>query len=260
MRSYGAIILAGGGATRLGGVRKPTLMVGGMTMLDRVSLALRDADPAIVVGPPGLPVPSGVLHIQEDPPGGGPVAAIGAAFGQTRIGGTGIAAIMAGDLPLLTAAAVTDLRLAIDAPSLAVTATDPGQGGSAPDDPGPDGSRLRDPVPDNPVPNSPGPDSRGPDSPGPDSPGRDGWVPDGAVFVDRTGRPQWLCGAWRTARLAERLDQFAAERGGLAGGSLRALFGPMRFVEVTSGVAGLPPFYDCDTEDDIRQAEGWLRR
>ena len=126
MRSYGAIILAGGGATRLGGVRKPTLMVGGMTMLDRVSLALRDADPAIVVGPPGLPVPSGVLHIQEDPPGGGPVAAIGAAFGQTGIGGTGIAAIMAGDLPLLTAAAVTDLRLAIDAPSLAVTATDPG--------------------------------------------------------------------------------------------------------------------------------------
>ena len=51
------MILAGGGATRLGGRDKPALPIAGVSMLDRVLAALAGADARIVVGPPraGLP-------------------------------------------------------------------------------------------------------------------------------------------------------------------------------------------------------------
>lgn len=110
MEPYAAVVLAGGRASRLGGVPKPALAIGGRTLLDRVLDAVPDAAPRIVVGPePG--VPDGVLVTREEPAGGGPVAAVaaGLALVPRRLGW---AAVLAVDLPFLTPDVVTALRRA----------------------------------------------------------------------------------------------------------------------------------------------------
>jgi len=196
MTNLGAIVLAGGGARRLGGQMKPALRVGGVRMIDRVLVAVGGADPIIVVGPAALGVPPTIIRVQEDPAGGGPVSAIGAAFALLALRATSSVAIVAGDLPLLQPTDVERLTSAL---------------------------AMGD---------------------------------DGALFVDADGRQQWLCGVWRTAAIGERLAGF----GSLAGGALRKLFAPMRIVEVHTDATDLPPFYDCDTDDDIRRVEEWLRR
>jgi len=196
MTNLGAIVLAGGGARRLGGQMKPAVRVGGVRMIDRVLVAVGGADPIIVVGPAALDVPSTVIRIQEAPPGGGPVAAIGAAFVLPALRATFTVTVVAGDLPLLQPTDIERLTSAL---------------------------AIGD---------------------------------DGALFVDADGRQQWLCGVWRTAAIDERLASF----GTLAGGALRKLFAPMRIVEVRPDAIELPPFYDCDTDDDIRRVEEWLRR
>ena len=80
MSTLGAILLAGGRGSRMGGVSKPLLEVGGMTLLDAALRAARDvgADPIIVVGPPD-DAHAGLTWVREDPPFGGPAAAIMAA-------------------------------------------------------------------------------------------------------------------------------------------------------------------------------------
>ncbi|MDQ1644151.1 MAG: molybdenum cofactor guanylyltransferase, partial [Cryptosporangiaceae bacterium] len=65
--SFAAIVLAGGRASRLGGVHKPGLRIGGATLLDRVLAAATGAGTRIVVGPPQQ-VPPGVVVLREDPP------------------------------------------------------------------------------------------------------------------------------------------------------------------------------------------------
>jgi len=82
---------------------------------------------------------------------------------------------------------------------------------------------------------------------------------DGATYVDADGHRQWLCGAWRTAAVAERLDSMAGAPGGLVDAALRDLFGPLAVAEIRSDDVP-PPWFDCDTEDDIRRAEEWLAR
>ena len=103
---YAAVVLAGGRAARLGGQAKPQLQVGGRSMLAAVLAAVADAEPRVVVGPP-QPVPAGVVVLREQPPGGGPVAAMRA--GLARVD-TEVVAVLAGDLPFLTAGLVTGLR------------------------------------------------------------------------------------------------------------------------------------------------------
>jgi molybdopterin-guanine dinucleotide biosynthesis protein A len=103
---YTAVVLAGGKAARLGGQPKPQLEVGGRTMLESVLAAVEDAELRIVVGPP-QPVPGGVRLVREQPPRGGPVAALRAGLAEVP---TDVVAVLAGDLPFLTAALVTDLR------------------------------------------------------------------------------------------------------------------------------------------------------
>ena len=196
MGNLGAIVLAGGGARRLGGQMKPAVRVGGVRMLDRVLTAVGGADPIVLVGPEALDVPATVIRVQEDPAGGGPVAAIGAAFAVPALRATSSVAVVAGDLPLLQPADVERLASALATGS------------------------------------------------------------DGALFVDANGRQQWLCGVWRTAAIGERLAGF----GTLAGGALRMLFASMRITEVRADATELPAFYDCDTDDDIRRVEEWLRR
>lgn len=97
---YDAIVLAGGGAARLGGVDKPQLRVGGRTLLDRAVAAVSDAGRVVVVGPE-QPVAGEVTFCREDPPGGGPVAAIAAGLPHTT---ADVVVVLAADLPWIAPA------------------------------------------------------------------------------------------------------------------------------------------------------------
>ncbi|MBQ1074024.1 NTP transferase domain-containing protein [Micromonospora sp. C31] len=224
MDAYAAVVLAGGAARRMGGVDKPARTVGGLPMRERVLAAVADAAPRILVGPPG-PVPAGVRVTREEPPGAGPVAA--AAAGLALLDpGTPVVALLAADLPLLTRAAVGELLGHLDA----------GQ--------------------------------------------------DGVCYVDDDGRRQTLCGVWRVAPLRAALDRVATERASghpdepterpdgpaerasghpegsaapLTGAPIRALLAGLRVREVPWSGAGPPPWFDCDTDEDVRRAEEWTR-
>jgi molybdopterin-guanine dinucleotide biosynthesis protein A len=201
VEGYAAIVLAGGAGSRLGGVAKPAVTVGGVPMIDRVLSAARAGGRAVIVGPSALVAATHTRTVQESPPGGGPVAAVGAAFDALRGELADVVAIVAADLPLLTADAIRQLVETVE----------------------------------------------------------HGRV-DGATYMDRDGRRQWLCGAWRTAAVAERLAAIREQRGGdLAGAALRDLFGSLAVAEVGHD-GDPPPWFDCDTDDDIRRAEEWLTR
>ncbi len=111
MDAYSAVILAGGAGRRLGGPGKPLLPVRGRAMLDRVLDAVPDAAERIVVGPGSLPVPAGTRLIREEPPGGGPVAALAAGLSLVT---TERVVLLAADLPFLTRAAVRALLDAVE--------------------------------------------------------------------------------------------------------------------------------------------------
>lgn len=110
MRRYDAVVLAGGGARRLGGVDKPGLEVGGVRLLDRVLVALTDAAQVVVVGP-ARPTVRPVVWAREDPPGGGPAAALAA--GLALVAAPAVV-VLAADLPFLDAATVALLRSAAE--------------------------------------------------------------------------------------------------------------------------------------------------
>ncbi|MEU4419184.1 NTP transferase domain-containing protein [Actinoplanes sp. NPDC024001] len=193
------MVLAGGAARRMGGADKPTLPVGGQSMLTRVLAAVHDADPRVVVGrvPPDLPVQ---VHVtREEPPGGGPVAAAaaGLALVPENIAFT---ALLAADLPLLTGEAIDVLRLTMESAPM-----------------------------------------------------------EGAVYRDAEGHLQVLCGVWRTAALRAAVNRLAEERGSLHGAPVRELLNNLRIAEVSWRRPGPPPWFDCDTDDDLRTAEEWAR-
>lgn len=103
---FDAVVLAGGGARRLGGVHKPTLLVGGQQVIRRVAAAVSDASHLIVVGPRDG-VPDQAVVTREDPPGAGPVPALAAGL---RLVCSPWVAVLAGDLPFLRTSDVTALR------------------------------------------------------------------------------------------------------------------------------------------------------
>jgi molybdopterin-guanine dinucleotide biosynthesis protein A len=100
---YNAVILAGGRATRLGGVPKPSLMYDGATLLSHALQAVRGGSAVVVVGPrrPDDPLPQGVLQAREDPPFAGPAAAIAAGMAALKAGGWGApwTLVLACDMP-----------------------------------------------------------------------------------------------------------------------------------------------------------------
>ncbi|WP_322752049.1 molybdenum cofactor guanylyltransferase [Frankia sp. Cas3] len=166
--SWDALVLAGGAARRLGGVDKPALTVGGQTLLDRVLAAVDGAREVIVVGPARrVAVTRPVVWTRERPPGGGPVAALAAGL---ELVCAPLVAVLAADLPFLTAATVAALVRAV------------GGGGA-----GAGGGR----------------DATGA-GPTDDDP------PWGALLVDPAGRHQYLTGVWRTSALRARLPAVPA--------------------------------------------------
>ncbi len=119
VRAFDAVVLAGGRATRLGGADKPGLVVGQQTLLGSVVSAVISAGAArvVVVGPqrpaalrPGTGGPgtggSRVRYAREDPPGCGPVAALGSGLAEVSAPSVVLAAA---DLPFLRPAHVTRL-------------------------------------------------------------------------------------------------------------------------------------------------------
>ncbi|WP_433591514.1 NTP transferase domain-containing protein [Nocardia sp. CA-145437] len=111
MTPVDAIVLAGGKASRMGGVDKPALVVGGQSMLDAALTAVAGCARTVVVGPHRPELPPEVLQAQEIPAGAGPVAAIAAGLGA--LAGcefpAGLIVVLAADMPFLTAAAVSEL-------------------------------------------------------------------------------------------------------------------------------------------------------
>ncbi|MEU5908009.1 NTP transferase domain-containing protein [Micromonospora sp. NPDC047527] len=83
---------------------------------------------------------------------------------------------------------------------------------------------------------------------------------DGVCFVDTGGRRQSLCGVWRVAALRSGLARLSAERdGSLAGAPVRALLAGLVIREVPWVRSGPPPWFDCDTDEDVRRAKEWVR-
>ncbi|MFZ6991167.1 molybdenum cofactor guanylyltransferase [Curtobacterium sp. RRHDQ66] len=76
---YDAVLLAGGRASRLGGVDKTAIVADGVTLSDRALAAAEGAEQIVVVGlPDDRDAPSRAVRTREDPPFGGPVAALAA--------------------------------------------------------------------------------------------------------------------------------------------------------------------------------------
>lgn len=116
MSDCAAILLAGGRGSRMGGVHKPLLEVGGVSLLDAAIGAAREADcdPIIAVGDPMIAVSMPAREIRwvrEDPPFGGPAAAIIAALPLIKASST---LVLACDLPLIGQA----VRMLLETPFL----------------------------------------------------------------------------------------------------------------------------------------------
>ncbi|MFJ2646118.1 NTP transferase domain-containing protein [Streptomyces sp. NPDC087420] len=110
MTAYDAIVLAGGAAKRLGGIDKPAVRVGGRALLDRVLAACEGAGSTVVVGG-RRPTVRPVRWAREDPPGGGPLAALDA--GVRRVEADTVL-VLSADLPFLGAPTVDRLIEALD--------------------------------------------------------------------------------------------------------------------------------------------------
>lgn len=114
--AFDVVVLAGGEGRRLGGRDKAELVVDGRRLLDVVIAACGDAARTVVVGPE-RPTERMVIWTREEPPGGGPCAALAAGLQHVT---APVTVLLAVDLPHLTAATV--MRLAAAAPVVAVDA------------------------------------------------------------------------------------------------------------------------------------------
>ncbi|MFD3562634.1 NTP transferase domain-containing protein [Streptomyces sp. NPDC058686] len=96
--AHDAVVLAGGASRRLGGADKPAVRVGGRPLLDRVLAACATAGTTVVVAEP-RPTAHPVRWTREDPPGGGPLAALDAGLRATTADEI---LVLSADLPFLS--------------------------------------------------------------------------------------------------------------------------------------------------------------
>lgn len=106
---YDAVVLAGGGARRLGGADKPGVRVGGRALLDRVLGACSGAGVTVVVAGP-RPTARPVVWAREEPAGSGPLAALDAGL---RCAGAEQVVVLSADLPFLAERTVRQLLAAL---------------------------------------------------------------------------------------------------------------------------------------------------
>ena len=105
---YDAVVLAGGASRRMGGGDKTALDLGGLSLLDRALQAAAGAEQTIVVGA-ARPTNRDVLWTREEPPGGGPAAALASGL---RLVSAPFVLALAGDLPFVTGETVGRLLAA----------------------------------------------------------------------------------------------------------------------------------------------------
>ena len=105
---YDAVLLAGGGARRLGGIDKPGITLGGRSLVELVADAVAEARRVILVGPP-RPTLDRVIVTREQPAGAGPVPATTAGLALVEAGWV---ALLAADLPFLHQTHIASLRSA----------------------------------------------------------------------------------------------------------------------------------------------------
>ena len=101
MTGVDALVLSGGRAVRMGAA-KPSLEVGGVPLLARVTAALTSVDTVVVVGTT-VPGARADVVCREEPPGAGPVAAVATGMRHVR---APVVLLLGADLPFLTADAV----------------------------------------------------------------------------------------------------------------------------------------------------------
>ncbi|MFC0678631.1 NTP transferase domain-containing protein [Lysobacter korlensis] len=108
--AFDAVLLAGGRASRLGGLDKPALRFGGRSLLAAAVHAVRDAESIVVVGPErdlhevGESTRSRLTFTREDPPFGGPAAALGAGLDALGADAAPSVVVLAADQPNAPAA------------------------------------------------------------------------------------------------------------------------------------------------------------
>ncbi|WP_063129639.1 NTP transferase domain-containing protein, partial [Nocardia fusca] len=103
------IVLAGGRASRMGGVDKPGLVVGGRSMLQTALTAVASLGRTVVVGPPRPELAPHIVQTREPEPGSGPVAAVAAGLAALGAEPAPRVVVLAADLPFLTDAAIDEL-------------------------------------------------------------------------------------------------------------------------------------------------------
>ena len=110
--AVGAVVVAGGGAARMGGVDKGSIEVGGRTLLEHVLAALTHVADVVVVGDE-VRTTRPVTFTREDPPGGGPAAALLAGL-RAFPHAPGRVVVLAGDMPRVTEDTVDRLEAAVE--------------------------------------------------------------------------------------------------------------------------------------------------
>jgi GTP:adenosylcobinamide-phosphate guanylyltransferase len=234
-RTYDAVVLAGGGARRLGGTDKPSLTVGARTLLDRVLSVCADASTTVVVGP-RRPTLRPVSWVREDPPGGGPLAALDAGLGPVT---APVVLVLSADLPFLrreTVRALLDASGSRPAGSTGADASDARADGEA---------RVN------------GNDGDAHISGGDADPDAD---IDGAIVND--GRDQPLLAAYRTDSLRRELALLRTEYGSLTSLPLRLIVPELRLQRIDVAVGGrttASDALDCDTWEDVAAARARIR-
>ncbi|WP_416563289.1 NTP transferase domain-containing protein [Nocardia testacea] len=103
------IVLAGGRASRMGGVDKPGLVVGGRSMLETALAAVASLGRTVVVGPPRPELAAHIVQTREPEPGSGPVAAIAAGLAALGAEPASRIVVLAADLPFLTDTVIGEL-------------------------------------------------------------------------------------------------------------------------------------------------------
>ncbi|MBB5981737.1 molybdenum cofactor guanylyltransferase [Kribbella solani] len=109
---FDAVVLAGGGSVRFGGVDKAMVVLEGVSLLDRVLMATADAVSTVVVGAVRTTYRE-VAWTVEEPPAGGPVAGLAAGL---EYGVAPVVVVVSCDLPWITRTDITTLVKRLDEP------------------------------------------------------------------------------------------------------------------------------------------------
>ncbi len=102
-----AVVLAGGGGVRLGGVDKAAIEVDGVTLLERALAAAAACEEVVVVGD-RVPTSRPVTWTREDPVGGGPAAGLLSGL-DALLSAPELVCVLAVDMPRVTMATIARL-------------------------------------------------------------------------------------------------------------------------------------------------------